>query len=318
MTNAQYLIPNTQCLSDMKINNAEALALLFTHTPKIASCLLRTTPYIKFSGDRAILVVRCRSFADMKYLVSQSCLVIGKLHPFIGYEIHLECSQRDRDHDMVAVTERTIENAVTSEPKFLSLETLSGAINKPIKEVKAMLGQSGQVIHLTPSGEDIITESAFDTIVLNWAKSFKEGMPQSEPETTTSNTKLAKQEVKERKPNIKVLTSELTIEDIAVVKTGKNAGSPSLTNKGIQQTLESFFNKVKMDDTTKIDAISAFVESTSEFGQMARKKLLAAYKKFTKGGNQQEIESRLVEGAKIYLESLVASEVESDESEEEE
>ncbi|MEH1785596.1 MAG: hypothetical protein V7L23_08390, partial [Nostoc sp.] len=58
----------------------------------------------------------------------------------------------------------------------------------------------------------------------------------------------------------------------------------------------------KHGSNREVRGIIPAIDST----QALRKKILAAYKKFTKGGNPQEIQDRLIEGAKAYLESLAA------------
>ncbi|WP_445634527.1 hypothetical protein NSTC745_06350 [Nostoc sp. DSM 114161] len=285
----------------MKINNAELISLLFDE-PKLRKALAQSTPYLSKHGEQIILNIRCLQTSTLMILVQYRQKLVSVLQPFLGYEIYLECEQITGDDNMVAVVERSIAENNTTDLRFLSLETLARATNKSPQEVKILLGKAREVIHPMEDGSEMITESAFDSVVLQWAKSFKEEVPQS-----SSNTEKPASDAKPRKPSAKLLTSELTVEDIVTIKSGANAGAPSLTNKSIQQVLENFFGKVKLEDTTKVDAVSAFIEGTSEFGVSLRKKILGAYKKFTKGGNAQEIQDKLIEGAKTYLESMAAT-----------
>ncbi|MEH1777140.1 hypothetical protein [Nostoc sp.] len=282
----------------MNINNGQLLSLLFDE-PKLSSALNQAIPYISVFQGQTILNLRCASISSLLTLLQYRQELFQKLKPLLGYEICLECEETGANN-MVATAERINEVNSATETRFLSLETLSRATGTSPTEVKKLLGVAKEVIHPMPDGSEMITETAFDTVVLGWAKSFKDnGVEDATPISLPKETR-------PRKTTTKVLTSELDTEDIIKVKTGKTAGSPNLTEKGIQQTLENFFSKVKLDDTSIVDAVSAFIEGTSEFGQALRKKILAAYKKFTKGGNPQEIQDRLIEGAKAYLESLAA------------
>ncbi|MEH2148571.1 hypothetical protein [Nostoc sp.] len=283
----------------MNINNGELLSLLFDE-PKLSSALNQVIPYISVWNGQTILNLRCASISSLLTLLQYRQELFQKLKPLLGYEICLECEETGASN-MVATVERITEANSATETRFLSLETLAQATNTSPIEVKKLLGRAREVIHPMEDGSEMITENAFDSVVLQWAKSFKGNDALSVTPSTISP-----KQAKSRKTATKVLTSELTIEDIVKVKTGEKANSPNLTKKGVQETLNNFFSKVNMEDTGDIDAISAFIEGTTEFGQALRKKILAAYKKFTKGGNPQEIQDRLIEGAKAYLESLAA------------
>lgn len=194
---------------------------------------------------------------------------------------------------MVAVIDRAvIENSV-SQDKFFSLETLASVTGKKNEEAIKLLGQAKAVILPMEDGSVMITEESFDAAVLLWAKSFK---GESAPQAQEPKPKQAKQP--------KLLTSKLTTDDISKVKTGKTAGAANLTNKGVQETLEKFFNKLALDDTTQVDAVSAFIEGTSELGINLRKEILGAMKRFTKGTDLATAETKLVAGAKAYLENM--------------
>ncbi|WP_375495602.1 hypothetical protein [uncultured Nostoc sp.] len=287
----------------MKVNNSELISLLFNE-PELVKALNLAIPYISVLKEKTILNIRCLEVSSLASMLKFRSHLANKLIPLLGYEIHLECIQNAiGETGMVAVAERLVENKDSTETKFLSLETLARATSTSPTEVKKLLGKAKEVIHPMEDGSEMITENAFDSVVLQWAKSFKDN---GIIEDMTPNTISTKQTKSPRKTATKVLTSELTIEDIVKVKTGEKANSPNLTKKGVQETLNNFFSKVNMEDTGDIDAISAFIEGTTEFGQALRKKILAAYKKFTKGGNLQEIQDRLIEGAKAYLESLAA------------
>ncbi|HYX17066.1 MAG TPA: hypothetical protein VE944_22490 [Nostoc sp.] len=283
----------------MNINNGQLLSLLFDQ-PKLKKALNQAIPYISVSKTRTILNLRCASIATLSTLLQYRQEIFKKINPLLGYEICLECEETG-DNNMVATAERITEQGSATE-RFLSLETLAKATSKSPQEVKMLLGRAKEVIHPTEDGAEMITEAAFDGVVLQWARSFKEenGAVATTTQAASATTS------KPRKPSAKILISELAIADIMIIKTGANAGLPNLASKSVQYTLENFFNKVKLEDTTKVDALSAFIEGTSEFGQALRKKILAAYKKFTKGGNPQEIQDRLIDGAKAYLESMAA------------
>ncbi|MEH1808448.1 hypothetical protein [Nostoc sp.] len=286
----------------MKVNNSELISLLFNE-PELVKALNLAIPYISILKEKTILNIRCLEVSSLESLLKFRSHLANKLIPLLGYEIHLECIQNAiGETGMVAVAERLVESKDSTETKFLSLETLARATSASPIEVKKLLGKAKEVIHPMEDGSEMITENAFDSVVLQWAKSFKDNGIIEDVTPSTTSTK----QTKTRKTTTKVLTSELTIEDIVKVKTGEKANSPNLTKKGVQETLNNFFSKVNMEDTGDIDAISAFIEGTTEFGQALRKKILTAYKKFTKGGNPQEIQDRLIEGAKAYLESLAA------------
>lgn len=285
----------------MNINNGELLSLLFDE-PKLVEALNQSIAYISIYKEKTALNLRCLEASSLITLLRFRQKLVSKLIPLLGFEIHLECMDKQiGETGMVAVAERLTEESQNTTTKFLSLETLAQATGTSPIEVKKLLGAAREVIHPMPDGREMITETAFDTIVLQWAKSFKDVQENAAPITTPKEVK------KPRARNTKVLTSELTIDDIVVVKTGKTAGQPNLTEKGIQQTLEKFFNKIRLEDTSLVDAASAFIEGTSEFGQSLRRKIIAAYKKFTLGGNPQEIEEKLVAGVKAYLENMAAT-----------
>jgi hypothetical protein len=282
----------------MKVNNSELISLLF-NKPELVEAINQAIPYISVFKEKTILNLRCLEISSLTSLLKFRRELSNKLTPLLGYEIHLECTQNVIGKTgMVAVAERQIIESVSATSNFLSLETLERATGKSPTEVKKLLGIAKEVIHPMPDGSEMITEDAFDSVVLQWAKSFKDNDALS---VTPANNTSSPKETRPRRATAKVLTSELDTEDIIKVKTGKTAGSPNLTEKGIQQTLENFFGKVKLDDTSIVDAVSAFI------GQALRKKIMAAYKKFTKGGNIQEIQDKLIVGAKAYLESMAAT-----------
>lgn len=292
-----------------KIDNALLLARLFKDDLEVSIALSGTIPYLSVGGGRAILIIRCPNLSSLRLLNLLSQKLVRKIEPLFGYEIYLECleyvkehpSDRDTEKNMVAVAEQqqisTYANGTETSVKLLNLTKLVTALGKPVNEVKLMLARQGAAVYPQEDGTEAIAEPIFDAILLRWAKSIKEESEALLPESAQ----------KTRKSPPKLLTQELTIEDIAKNKTGKSAGQASLNATGIQSTLEKFFNKVKLDDSTLVDAVSAFVEGNSEFGQGLRKKLLAAYKKFTPSVNLSEVESKLVEGAKKYLEAITAS-----------
>lgn len=283
----------------MKINNAFLLSLLFQDFPEIAAQIANTTAYVAVINGHSCLVLCCPNLLTTTLLLNYGEIISTKLKSFINFEILLECSHEAiGEVEMIAVAER-VENSSTSEIKLLNIETLARATNQSIPEVKLLLAQAGAPIYPQTNGTEAIAEVVFDTVLLSWAKSIKEEQVRTE-ETKQSETK-------PRKATAKVLTSELIEEDIVKIKSGKSAGSPNLTQKGIEQTLKNFFGKVKLDDTTEVDAVSAFIEGTSEFGTALRKKILAAYKKFTTKPNMEDVEARLIEGAKAYLETMAAT-----------
>jgi hypothetical protein len=294
----------------MKVNNGELLSRLFDE-PELVKALNQAIPYISvfkektINGERSrtVLNLRCLDISSLTSLLKFRSHLANILIPLLGYEIHLECIQNAiGETGMVAVAERLVESRDSTETKFLSLETLAKATSTSPIEVKKLLGIAKEVIHPMPDGSEMITEDAFDSVVLQWAKSFKDVQQESASPITTP-----KEAKKPKSRNTKVLTSELTIDDIVVVKTGKTAGQANLTEKGVQLTLEKFFSKIRLEDTSLVDAASAFIEGTGEFGQSLRRKILAAYKKFTLNGNPQEIEDKLVAGAKVYLENMAAT-----------
>ncbi|MCC5640624.1 hypothetical protein LC593_33295 [Nostoc sp. CHAB 5844] len=203
---------------------------------------------------------------------------------------------------MIAVADKLENSTTSSENRLFDLEILAKATHSTTQEVKLLLAKSGSPIYPQLDGTEAVEEEIFDTVLSAWAKSLKR-----EGSTTEVEGQAQRLETKPRKATPKVLTSELNTDDMIKVKSGKSAGSPNLTQKGIGETLENFFNKVKLEDTTKVDAVSAFIEGTSEFGQALRKKITTAYKKFTTKPNMEEVESRLIEGAKAYLESMAAT-----------
>lgn len=282
----------------MNINNGQLLSLLFDE-PKLSKALNQAIPYISVFREKTTLNLRCASFATLSTLLQYRQEIFGKINPLLGYEICLECEETG-DNNMVATLERTSEATSATEIKFLSLETLHRATSKSPQEVIKMLGAAKEVIHPMPDGSQMVTESAFNTVILEWAKSFSSngtaavGAVVTEPINKTKST---------RSPATKLLTQRLTLDDIAKTKGGKSAGSANLTVKGIQATLENFFNKVRLDDTTIVDAVSAFIEGTGEFGMALRKELLAAYKRSFKGIDISDVETKLIAGAKAYLES---------------
>ncbi|MBD2489022.1 hypothetical protein [Aulosira sp. FACHB-615] len=284
----------------MKINNALLLSLLFRDFPEIATQVSNTIAYVAVINGRPCLILCCPDLLTTTLLFNSGEIISTKLKSFLNFEILLECSHEAiGEVEMVAVADR-VENSNVSEIKLLNIETLALATNQSIPKVKILLAQAGAPVYPQTNGTEAIEETVFDAVLLTWAKSLKEG-----GQAKTEDPKQS--EAKPRKASAKVLTAELTADDIIKVKSGSNAGSPNLTQRGVQQTLENFFNKVKFDDTTKVDAVSAFIEGTSEFGQALRKKIAAAYKKFTTKPNMEEVETKLIEGAKTYLESMAAT-----------
>lgn len=286
----------------MNINNGQLLSLLFDQ-PKLVEALNQSIPYVSIFKEKTILNLRCLEISSLSSLLKFRSELTNKLVPFLGYEIHLECKHAIGDAHMVAIAERLIENPEVT-GRFLSLETLAKATSTSPTEVKKLLAKAKEVIHPMEDGSEMITENAFDSVVLQWAKSFKDDVG---IDGTSVNTFRSTKEIKERKPSTKVLTSELTNEDIIKVRTGKTAGCPNLTSKGIDTTLANFFGKVKLEDTSLVDAVSAFIEGTSEYGQALRKKLTTAYKKFTKDPNLQEVMDELIEGAKDIREKMTTT-----------
>ncbi|MFK0731399.1 MAG: hypothetical protein ACFKPT_02690 [Gloeotrichia echinulata GP01] len=288
----------------MKINNSELISLLFKQ-PELVEAINKSIPYISVFKEKTVLSLRCFDISSLTSLLKFQSHLINKLIPFLGFEIHLEYMDNSGETDMAIITERQLtEYQDTKDAKFLTLETLARATGTSSIEAKKLLGMAREVIHPMPDGSEMITEAAFDTVVLQWAKSFKETVTQ---ESATPTLTTPKQVKKPRKSKAKVLTSELSIDDIVVFKTGKNAGQANLSEKGVRLTLEKFFSKVRLEDTSIVDAASAFIEGTGEVGESLRRKILTAYKKFTLGGNPQEIEDKLVAGAKTYLESMAVT-----------
>ncbi len=286
----------------MNINNGQLLSLLFDD-PKLVTALNQVIPYISVFKEQAVLNLRCASISSLLTLLQYRQELFQKLKPLLGYEICLECEETGASN-MVAIAERITEATSATEVKFLSLETLHRATSKSPQEVIKMLGAAKEVIHPMPDGSQMVTESAFNTVILEWAKSFS-GNGTPEPAVVTEPLNKTKSS---RSPATKLLTQRLLPDDIAKTKGGKSAGSANLTVKGIQITLENFFNKLRQDDTTIIDAISAFIEGTSEFGMALRKELLAAYRRSFKGLDMAELETKLIAGAKAYLEKSSALE----------
>lgn len=284
----------------MNINNGELLSLLFDE-PKLSSALNQVIPYISVFQGQTILNLRCASISSLFTLLQYRQELFLKLKSLLGYEICLECEETGASN-MVATAERITVADSTTETRFLSIETLGRATGTSPTEVKKLLGKAREVIHPMEDGSEMITETAFDSVVLQWAKSFKDGNGTSESESVITPTPPKSASRTSRKQSTKVMISELTIEDIVKIKNGEKANSANLTKKGIQQTLNNFFQNVNMDDMGEIDTISAFIEGETEFGLALRKKILSAYKKFTKDPDLQEIENKLIEGAKVYLE----------------
>lgn len=302
----------------MKVNNSELISLLFNE-PELVKALNQVIPYISVFKEKTILNIRCLEVSSLASLLKFRSHLTNKLIPLLGYEIHLECIQNAiGETGMVAVAERTsIEVASDSrvEARLLSLDTLARATAKTPTDVKKLLGIAREVIHLTEDGVEMITEAAFNSVVLQWAKSFKDDSQRvgdgSTDEITGAITPTSKppKPSSSRRAKAKILASKLTFEDIIKTKTGKKANTPNLTQKGVQETLENFFKKVNMQDTSNIDAISAFIEGTSEFGISLRKELLSAYELFTKEPNIQELQEKLVEGAKVMLEGIATENI---------
>ncbi|MEH1822134.1 MAG: hypothetical protein V7L31_24175 [Nostoc sp.] len=287
----------------MNINNGQLLSLLFDE-PKLAKALNQAIPYISVFKGQTILNLRCASISSLFTLLQYRQELFQKLKPLLGYEICLECEETGAN-DMVATLEKITEASSATEVKFLSLETLHRATSKSPQEVIKMLGAAKEVIHPMPDGSQMVTESAFNTVILEWAKSFSGNGTPADPAVATEPLNKPKSS---RSLATKLLTQKLVTDDIAKTKGGKSAGSANLTVKGIQITLENFFNKVRLEDTTIVDAVSAFIEGTSEFGMALRKELLAAYKRLFKGLDISEVETKLIAGAKAYLEKTSAPE----------
>ncbi|MBD2771152.1 hypothetical protein [Iningainema tapete] len=297
----------------MKIDNAILLSRIFEDDLEIGFALCCTTPYLIIAGGRAILVIKYRDDTTASLLAANSKAIAQKIKNLLGYEIYMhragtpvaKLENNLGDTSMVAIIEKPEQESVTQESKLLKIETLARVTSKPIKEVKMMLGRIGAVIYPQEDASEMIAETHFDQIVLRWAKSFKDAEQVTTQESATA-TNDKPTTAKAKKQSTKILAEELTINDLASVKSGKNAGSPNLTEKGIQQTLTNFFSKVKLEDTTLTDAASAFIEGSSEFGTTLRKKLFLAYRKFFPGANIGEIEPKLVAGAKTYLEAIAS------------
>ncbi|MEH1788415.1 MAG: hypothetical protein V7L23_23225 [Nostoc sp.] len=244
----------------MNINNGQLLSLLFDE-PKLVTALNQVMPYISVFQGQTILNFRCASISSLLTLLQYRQELFQKLKPLFGYEICLECEETGASN-MVATAERITQANSVTETRFLSLERLARVTCTSPIEVKKLLARAKEVIHPMEDGSEMITENAFDSVVLQWAKSFKDNDIIEDVTPSTISTK----QTKTRETATKVLTSELTIEDIVKVKTGEKANSPNLTKKGVQETLNNFFSKVNMEDTGDIDAISAFIEGTTEFG----------------------------------------------------
>jgi len=288
----------------MNINNGRLLSLLFDE-PKLVTALNQAIPYISVFKEQATLNLRCASVSSLSTLLQYRQELFQRLNSLLGYEICLECEETGANN-MVATAERINVVDSTTETRFLSLETLSRATGTSSVEVKKLLGRAKEVIHPMEDGSEMITENAFDIVVLQWARSFKDDVS-SAPAVFTESLSKAKTT---RNSTTKLLTQRLVSDDIAKIKGGKSAGSANLTLKGIQITLENFFNKVRLEDTTIVDAVSAFIEGTSEFGMALRKELLTAYKRSFKGLDISEVETKLIAGAKAYLEKTSTPETE--------
>ncbi|WP_414755566.1 hypothetical protein [Anabaena sp. CCY 9910] len=286
----------------MKINNSLLLSFLLRDCPQAASSILQTVAYIYVYKGRSCLILRCPNMAIASVLLYYQGFIASRLESLLSYEVQLELSVNAiEESNMIAVAERTTQANTPTENRLLNIETLVRATNTSIQDVKLLLAQANAPIYPQVDGTEAISEPIFDEVLLNWAKGLKLSSDQPKADQSASEAP-----TKPRKAAPKVLISELTESDIIKIKTGKTSGSPNMTQKGIAETLENFFNKVRLEDTAKVDAVSAFIEGTSEFGINLRKKLLAAYKKFTKA-NLQEAETKLVEGAKNYLENLAST-----------
>ncbi|QLE47973.1 hypothetical protein FD724_07465 [Nostoc sp. C057] len=288
----------------MNINNGELLSRLFDE-PKLVTALNQVIPYISVFKEQTILNLRCASISSLLTLLRYRQELFLKLKPLLGYEICLECEETGANN-MVAIAERIAVDNSATKTRFLSLETLAKATSTSPTEVKKLLGRAKEVIHPMEDGSEMITENAFDSVVLQWARSFKDDTSS----ITTAITEAPSKAKTTRNSTTKLLTQKLASDDIAKIKGGKSAGSANLTLKGIQITLENFFNKVRLEDTTIVDAVSAFIEGTSEFGMALRKELLAAYKRSFKGLDISEVETKLIAGAKAYLEKTSTPETE--------
>ncbi|MBD2437346.1 hypothetical protein [Nostoc sp. FACHB-110] len=290
----------------MKINNAFLLSLLFRDFPEFAEQIANTTAYVAVINGNPCLIIHCRDLLTTTLMLNSGQIIATRLKSVLGFDFCLECGEDAvGEANMIAVADR-VENSTTSnENRLFNLEILAKATHSTTQEVKLLLAKSRSPIYPQLDGSEAIEEVIFDTVLSDWAKSLKaEGSGSTVQE---AEGQAQKSETRTRKATPKVLTSELVADDIVKVKSGKSAGSPNLTQKGIEQTLKSFFGKVKLDDTTEVDAVSAFIEGTSEFGTALRKKILAAYKKFATKPNMEEVEARLIDGAKAHLEAMTAT-----------
>jgi hypothetical protein len=281
----------------MIIDNAALLNRLFTFSPNPWA---GTTPYLKFTSSGIRLFVQCHDADSMKLFLSQEKTARKLVLQTLGYELCLETAAKlDKSKrgniDMATVTYST-ENKIGTQGRLFKLEALVKITGLSIEDIKIILAKSGGAIYPREDGSEMVCENFFDLVILNWAKSLK-----------GDTTELIERQSpdKPRKQGVRVLKSELTIDDLMKHKGGKLSGSPNLSDKGLEQTLTNFFNKVKLDDSTLVDAISAFIEGSGEFGQALRKKIATAYRKFFPGANASEIEAKLVNGAKTYLENLM-------------
>lgn len=297
-----------------KIDNAAIICQLFKSQPQIKKALSHTTPYLKITNDGTKLFVRCPDFMSMKTLLTMQEIITVKVFKVIGYEVCLEYEEINP-----AKLDKSIKGknmAVTAESSTLSpqknysngsgtklfkLQNLVETTGSSAEEIKIMLAHCGGVIYPRIDGSEMVAESFFDLVLLNWAKSLKSD--QEELLIPENRLELEQPSNKPRKQSQRILKLELTINDIAKHKRGSMSGSPILNSKGLETTLTNFFSKVKLEDTSLVDAISAFIEGTSEFGLSLRKKLMSAYKKFFPGANIAEIEALLIIAAKAYLES---------------
>lgn len=281
----------------------ELLQSLFKNDLETSIALTGTTPYIQIVEGKAILVIRASDLSSLRLLNLLSGKLVAKIEPLFGYGIYLECLEYDKvlpsdgDRDMVAVAEQeqsTVHaNGVETGVRLIDLEKLVAALREPMPKVKLMLARQGAAVYPQENGTEAIAEPIFDSLILRWAKSIKEEGNGSEASAESA---------KPRKSSTKLLTRELTIEDIARTKTGK----ANINASGVQFTLEKFANALNLEDTTLTDAISAFIEGSSESGKKLRKKLLGYYKKFTPDANLVDVEGKLVSGAKKFLETINA------------
>ena len=296
----------------MIIDNAALLNILFAISPNPWA---GTTPYLKFTSSGIRLFVRCHNADSMKLFLSQERITRQKVLNVLRYQLCLETTEfsqsfvdGSRPHKLSAKLDKSkqgnkmmttatynTENKIGSQTRLFKLQALVQITGLPVEDIKLLLAKSGGAIYPREDGSEMIAENFFDLVILNWAKSLKGDATEIENQASD----------KPRKQGIRVMKTELTIDDLMKHKGGKLSGAPNLSDKGLEQTLGNFFNKVRLDDSTLADAISAFIEGTSEFGQALRKKIATAYRKFFPGANASEIEAKLISGAKAYLEKLI-------------